>query len=181
METLLQSLKHISVKFKSSRMTRCLFPCINTSSSLYFLLLSTRNHTMETVCEFSFIICMSIKNKLKQQSIQDLGLQVVNYLRPFPNGSKPHYKILNHYKKWNYRDGQPSFFDTFNLENIQRDSIAGTLTTLRNSWVRIPAEAIYFSHLQRVQNGYGAQLVRGFFPGVNKPRREVDHSPPFCT
>jgi len=54
---------------------------------------------METVCEFSFIICMSIKNKLKQQSIQDLGLQVVNYLRPFPNGSKPHYKILNHYKK----------------------------------------------------------------------------------
>jgi hypothetical protein len=50
--------------------------------------------------------------------------------------------------------------------------------------VRVPAEAGNFSLHHRVQTGSGAHPVcypmgtRGSFPGVNRPGREADHSPP---
>jgi hypothetical protein len=55
----------------------------------------------------------------------------------------------------------------------------------RGSRVRFPAGAGNFSLHHRVQNGSGAHPVsysmgtRGSFPGVKRPGREADHSPPF--
>jgi hypothetical protein len=54
----------------------------------------------------------------------------------------------------------------------------------RGSRVRFPAGAENFSLHYRVQNGSEAQLASfpvgtgGSFPGVKRPGREVDHSPP---
>jgi hypothetical protein len=54
----------------------------------------------------------------------------------------------------------------------------------RGSRVRFPAEAGNFSLHHRVQNGSGAHPAsypmgaRGSFPGVKRPGREADHSPP---
>jgi hypothetical protein len=54
----------------------------------------------------------------------------------------------------------------------------------RGSGVRFPAEAGNFSLHHRVQNGSGVHPAsypmgtRGSFPGVKRPGRESDHSPP---
>jgi hypothetical protein len=54
----------------------------------------------------------------------------------------------------------------------------------RGSGVRFPAGAGNFSLHHRVQNGSGAHRAsyprgtRGLFPGVKRPGREADHSPP---
>jgi hypothetical protein len=54
----------------------------------------------------------------------------------------------------------------------------------RGSRVRFPAGAGNFSLHHRLQNGSGAHPVsytmgtRGSFPGVKRPGREADHSPP---
>jgi hypothetical protein len=54
----------------------------------------------------------------------------------------------------------------------------------RGSGVRFPAVARNFSLLHRVQKGSAAHLVSypmgtgGSFPGVKRPDREADHSPP---
>jgi hypothetical protein len=50
--------------------------------------------------------------------------------------------------------------------------------------VRFPAAAVNFSLHHRLQNGSGTHPAsylmgaRGFFPGVKRPGREADHSPP---
>jgi hypothetical protein len=50
--------------------------------------------------------------------------------------------------------------------------------------VRFPVGAGNFSLYHRVQNGFGARPAshpmgtRGSFPGVKRPGREADHSPP---
>jgi hypothetical protein len=55
----------------------------------------------------------------------------------------------------------------------------------RVSGVRFPAEAENFSLHHRVQNGSGSHPTsypmgtRGSFPGLKRPRREADHSPPY--
>jgi hypothetical protein len=57
----------------------------------------------------------------------------------------------------------------------------------RGSGVRYPAGAGNFSLSHRVQNGSGTHPVsypmrtRGSFPGVKRPGREADHSPPSST
>jgi hypothetical protein len=54
----------------------------------------------------------------------------------------------------------------------------------RGSRVRFPAGAGNFSLHYRIQNGAGAHPAshpmgtRGSFPGVKRPGREADHSPP---
>jgi hypothetical protein len=54
----------------------------------------------------------------------------------------------------------------------------------RGSRVPFPAGAGNFSLHRRVQNGSGVHLasypmgIRGSFPGVKRPGRETDHSPP---
>jgi hypothetical protein len=54
----------------------------------------------------------------------------------------------------------------------------------RGSRVRFPAETGNFSLHHRVQNGSGAHPAsyptgtRDSFPGVKRPGREADHSPP---
>jgi hypothetical protein len=54
----------------------------------------------------------------------------------------------------------------------------------RGSRVRFPVGAGNLSLHHRVQNGSGAHPAynpvgtRGFFPVINRPGREADHSPP---
>jgi hypothetical protein len=69
-----------------------------------------------------------------------------------------------------------------------RDSSVGTALSYglddRGSRVRFPAGAGNFSLHHRVQNGSGAHptaytmVTRGFYLGVKRPGREVDHTPP---
>jgi hypothetical protein len=69
-----------------------------------------------------------------------------------------------------------------------RDSLVGIALGYglddRGSRVRFPAGVGNFSLHHRVQNGSGAHPAscrmgtRGSFPGVKRPGREADHSPP---
>jgi hypothetical protein len=71
--------------------------------------------------------------------------------------------------------------------NESRDSSVGTVLCYglenRRSRVRFPARSGNFFH-HRVQNDSGAHPAsyptgtRGSFPGVKRPEREADHSPP---
>jgi hypothetical protein len=74
------------------------------------------------------------------------------------------------------------------FEGMSRDSSAGIALGYgledRGSMVRFPSGAGNFSIHHRVQNGSGAHPasypmgIRGSFPGVKRPGREADHSPP---
>jgi hypothetical protein len=85
--------------------------------------------------------------------------------------------------------GVPVFsFLHFTLEKESRDSSVGIALGYglddRYSRVGLPAGAGNFSLHHRVQNGSGADSASypmgndGSFPGVNRPGRESDHSPP---
>jgi hypothetical protein len=80
------------------------------------------------------------------------------------------------------------YFTTLFQIRKSRDSSVGIALGYglddRGSRFRFPAGAGNFSCNHRVQNGSGAHPtsypmdIRGSFPGVKRPGREVDHSPP---
>jgi len=110
-------------------MTRYVFPRLDTSSSLYFCQqgITLWRHCANLVSQFAYL--SKINRNSKASKIWDFRWSATYILSSM---------VLNHTVKFraitrnkNYRDGQPSVFDICNLQNIQRDSIAGTLTRLR--------------------------------------------------
>jgi hypothetical protein len=144
---------------------------------IIFIILWTRNRKMETLV--STCACLSKINwNRKVSKIWDfswsatyaLPLVVLNHTIGFRSVTRNEIiEVANQH-----------FFNIFTLENIQRDSIAGILNKLRaflssNSSV----SNIFFLIYNESGPGMGPSGEGGSFPGVNKPRREINHSPPF--